>query len=523
MATTLKPDRRQPVERRAGGERRKQSDARRAIFEVCRSMLHLALVARNTGDDGAGDRVVVRSIRWRKEAASLNTDQGIAELMEAFRSLVSEERLTGAKVRIALGGEFCVTRVITGPTDDVRREFAELEERSLRYLTLGPGTKALAGSTQQLDARHQHALLAVANQRTLDHLMQIANTSSLQIESIEPSLIALSRAQAKLRDARQEACIIIQLDEEVAELGICHNGRLLLDYRPGGHTRAENVAAVVAQHLSRLQRYLERYHSYLDAPLRHVYLSGDAAAVARASQKFSELADFEVHILQPADLDMPWKHAAEVPGTELAAALGTAMSLYSESGERQGPNLIESALAMHREPMRPILTRSAIPFAAVLLVAAGLLLFQLKQWGETSSLQTQLDKLAPACVRATELRLNLASAEHKLAELEELQKQLPQKNWQQIFTNISQSMPDDVWLDRLAVRDGTSASLAGASYTDEGVYGFVGYLKQVPDVAEIALEGTGVGQSPTGPTTNFTLQLTLANTAGRSKKENRHD
>ncbi len=67
-----------------------------------------------------------------------------------------------------------------------------------------------------------------------------------------------------------------------------------------------------------------------------------------------------------------------------------------------------------------------------------------------------------------------------------------------------------------------SATLAGASYTDEGVYGFVGYLKGVPDTA-VALEGTGVGQSDTGPTTNFTLQLTLANLADHSEKEVRHD
>ena len=110
-----------------------------------------------------------------------------------------------------------------------------------------------------------------------------------------------------------------------------------------------------------------------------------------------------------------------------------------------------------------------------------------------------------------------------MTQLQALEKQLPQPNWQQIFSRISQSMPDDVWLDRLTVRDGSSASLAGASYTDDGVYDFVGYLKQVPDVAEIALEGTGVGQSDTGPTTNFTLQLTLANIAGRSEKESRHD
>ncbi len=511
MSTPTKSDRRQPTERRAGGERRKQSEGRCAIFEICRSMLHLALVARNSGNDSPADRVVTRSIRWRNEAASLNTEQGIKELTEAFRTLVAEERLSGAKVRIALGGEFCVTRVITGPTEDVRREFAELEERSLRYLTLGPGTKALAGNTQQLDARHQHALLAVANQRTLDHLMKIADVVGLAIESIEPSLIALSRAQAHLRSACQEACIIIQLDEDVAELGISHHGRLLLDYRPGGHTNAENVAGVVAQHLSRLQRYLERYHSYLDAPLRHVYLAGDTDAVERARTKFSENVNFEVHVLEPGDIDMPWKHAAETPGTDLAAALGTAMDLYSESSEKQGPNLIETALALHREPMKPILIRCAIPFAAVLVIAAGLFLFQMKQWHETTGLRVELENLSPACTRATELRLKLGAAENKLKVMQSLEKQLPQTNWQQIFARISQSMPEDVWLDRFTVRDGMSASLAGASYTDEGVYSFVSYLKQVPDIDEINLEGTGVGQSPggAGNTTNFTLQLKL--------------
>jgi type IV pilus assembly PilN-like protein len=523
MTTQTKSDRRQQNERRHGSERRKQSEGRYAIFEVCRSMLHLALVARNGSSDDAGDRVVTRSVRWRNEAASLLTEQGINELTEAFRTLVAEERLAGAKVRITLGGEFCVTRVITGPTEDVRREFAELEERSLRYLTLGPGTKALAGNTQQLDARHQHALLAVANQRTLDRLMQIAEAVGLQIESIEPSLIALSRAQAHLLNACQEACMIIQLDEDVAELGICHRGRLLLDYRPGGHTNAENVAGVVAKHLSRLQRYIERYHSYLDAPLRHVYLAGDIDAVARARTKFGELPNFEVHVLQPGDIDMPWNHAAEVPGTDLAATLGTAMVLYSESTEQQGPNLIESALAMHREPMRPILMRAMIPFAAVLLVAASLLVLQFNQWRETSNLQAELDELAPSCARATELRLNLGSAEGKIQQLQALKKQLPQPNWQQIFNHICHSMPEDVWLDRMTVRDGMTASLAGASYTDEGVYGFVTFLKQVPDIAEINLEGTGVGQSSTGATTSFTLQLTLANVAGRSEKETRHD
>lgn len=523
MADNSATDRRQQTERRHIVDRRRQGDGRFAIFEVCRSMLHLALVARNTNTNDGTDRVVTRSIRWRKEAASLNSEQGVLELTEAFKSLVAEERLAGAKVRVALNGEFCVTRVVTGSTEDVRREFADLEERSLRYLTLGPGAKALAGCNHQLDARHQHALLAVANQRTLDVLMRIADTLGLQIESIEPSLIALSRVQAQLREPCEEACLLIQLDEGVAELGICHAGRLLLDYRPGGHTNAEKVADVVSQHLSRLQRYIQRYHSYLQAPLRHVFLAGDPDAVARAQQKFSRLPSFQVHVLEPVDIDMPWTHAADPPRTNLSATLGTAMAVYSDSSKKHGPNLIETALAQLREPIRPILIRSLIPVAAVVLVAALLFFFQFRQARELAGLHAEIDELAPVCTHATELRLNLATAEVKLTQLRALDKQLPQLDWQQVFNRLCQSMPDDVWLDRVSFHDAATASLVGASYTDSSVYDYVGYLKQVPDISEIALEGTGAGQSASGPTTNFTLQLTLANPAGHSDKETHHD
>jgi hypothetical protein len=79
-------------------------------------------------------------------------------------------------------------------------------------------------------------------------------------------------------------------------------------------------------------------------------------------------------------------------------------------------------------------------------------------------------------------------------------------------------MPEDVWLDRLAIRDGHFATLGGASYNDVSVYDFLNNLKQVPDIAEIALEGTGVGQNETGPTTTFDLKATLADFAGGKGK-----
>jgi hypothetical protein len=173
--------------------------------------------------------------------------------------------------------------------------------------------------------------------------------------------------------------------------------------------------------------------------------------------------------------------------------------------------------------MRPILIRCAIPFAAVLLIAATLLGLHLKETHELAGIRAEMARLTPNAVRATELRLKMVAADAKTTQLKALQEKLPQPDWQRVLNHISQSMPDDVWLDRLSFHDSQSAALAGASYTDGGVYDFVGYLKQVPEISEIALEGTGVGQSPTGPTTSFNLQLTLANLAGPNGSEASHD
>jgi Tfp pilus assembly protein PilN len=336
-------------------------------------------------------------------------------------------------------------------------------------------------------------------------------------------LVALSRAQARLRGGCQDASLVIHLDDNRAELGICHRGRLLLDYRPGGHTDSTDVASIVAQHLTRVQRYLDRRHPYLKSPLRQVYLAGDPAAVVRALQQFARFKQFQVTVLDAADIDADWNVVSEPPGPELAAALGTALLDEGSDSHEQSPNLMERILAESRAPMRPILIRSLLPLAAVLLVAVGLFaLFQRERWA-TNALRAQLDVLAPMRTRARDLQLDLAASDIKLKQLTALERRLPKPNWGRLLTRIAQSMPDDVWLDGLTFLDAQTATVTGASYADGGVYDFVNYLKQVPDVAEIALQGTGVGRSITGPTTSFSLQLSLVPASGRSDQENRHD
>jgi hypothetical protein len=336
-------------------------------------------------------------------------------------------------------------------------------------------------------------------------------------------LIALARAQANLSDGFREACLIVQLDEAAAELGICHRGRLLLDYRPGGKTGTENVAAVVGQHLIRLQRYLNRNHGYLESPLRRVYLTGDPRSVEIARQRFASLGQLEVHVLEPRDLQVNWQHAGEAPGTESAGVLGTALTLRQDIESLPGPNMIEGTLAQMRTPLRPVLLRSLAPLAAVVLVSLAIWILHFVHLRQLAGLRSELNALQPVVAHMTELRLQLLSADAKLAQLARLEQKLEQRNWPSLLTRVSQCLPDDVWLERFVVRDGHLATLGGASFTDGGVYDLGGYLKNVPEIAEVALEGTGLSQSETGPTTTFDVKATLASFAAPLKKEDRDE
>ena len=148
---------------------RNSKTPRFASIEVGSSQLHVCVV--HTGADGT-PRCETTTKTWRREADSLRTEQGQSELTEALRRVSADLRLAGTSTWVALTGDYCVTRVISGTNEYVRREIAELEQRSCLYLSLGHGAKALAANFQPIDARHSHALLSVVNQNTIDVVAQ---------------------------------------------------------------------------------------------------------------------------------------------------------------------------------------------------------------------------------------------------------------------------------------------------------------------------------------------------------------
>jgi hypothetical protein len=243
-----------------------------ATIEIDASRLHACVITRH-GE--AVTKCQSRSLTWRHEATTLHSETGQAEIADALRRISGELKIAGVPTWMSLTGDLCVTRVVTGDDETVRRELAELEQRSTLYLSLGHGPKALAAGVRQIDARHRHALLSVVNQKTLAALVDAAGRAGLQLERIEPSLVSLCRLVGQMQFDAQAPVLVMSVGERGAELGISHRGVLLLDYRPAGtDNQPAQLAETITHHLARLQRYCQRYVRFAAGTLSNIYLSG---------------------------------------------------------------------------------------------------------------------------------------------------------------------------------------------------------------------------------------------------------
>lgn len=520
-------ERRQTSERRNKSQRRRRDRQRKGeqrVFAIELGADELRVAALHRAAASAGvDEVVAATYVWRKSAATLSSNEGRAELGAALRQAAIEMGMHGAEIRLVLSGELCIIRTIRGTMEEVRGELQQLEQRSRLYLSLGPGEKVLVSNTRSLDARHAVALAAVCNQATLDAIQAAGDAAGIEIAVIEPALTALNRAVSRLPDVPAEPYLLVQINRATMEIGVCHEGQLLVDYRPGGRSGLVDLPTLIETHLNRLSRHVGRHLRIAAPKLEQVFLCGDEAEVAAARKRFKLLPGSTVRLVRAEDVKATWQFRGNAAASATPAALGALLASYLPASEWDAPNLMQHLIDRKRDPLRPRLIRSALPLAATLLAALGLGLLSAHQQRGLDAMQAEADALAAVEGRANELRLQLGSARAKLAQLDTLATHLSQRIGGDLVTRLAQCMPGDVWLHRLEINDRERIRLEGASYLEAGVYDFVRLLEETPGMQEVALKRTNAASSTSGPTTNFELELTLGEFNASVKKVARHE
>lgn len=489
------------------GKGRSRSRLRGAL-EITGSRLHLAVLA------PGGDAVRTRSLEWRKDDLALTNQAGREALAAALTELAVQEKLRGARLRVVLNRQYCTTRVVTGAGERVRRELAQLHNRCSLYLGLGPGEKAIAECVQPLDARHEHALLAVANHRTLDAVLEAMAAAGIEATAIEPSMVALSRALGQAEDGGRPQ-LLLNITGEGIELGIAQAGRLLLDYRPGGGVTGDAVAEAVGKHLNRLERYCHRYASInpgASGPaLAEVRLFGPPDAVERARQGFERLGRIEAQGVDPAAIEPQWRFDSP-PSSEQCPVLGGCLIEAGRGPAVAAPDFLHRIQAERRQPLGPMLWRLALPAAAVLLMTVVLWGLNFWERSRCAELAAQAEALEPAKERAAVLRQECISADAKTKILRQIADGIRSQSWSDVVLAVNRSLPENVWLQRMEGGTG-NVKVAGMSFGDEGIYELVRWLTSVPGFSAVQLEGMQPQRLPSGLATRFDVRFDLAGQA----------
>lgn len=488
-------------------KKQKKKNSNQVAIEIARD--DVALVVIEQRPDGTR-HVRGRRLAWRKEAKDINDTGGADELAAAIGTLVSEEKLSGMSVHVALNSDYCVTRVAAGEREKVLDELRVLHGRSNQYLMLGPGEKAIARSLHPIDAKQSQGWLTVTNRDTLDIIVDTLMQASLQVDLIEHAMVSMCRATACMPGADASPAIIVELNEGGVEVGVVHNGRLLFDYRPGGLNSKTQVAQIIQRHHERIQRYCNRHFPFAEGRISQVFICGSEADVAEVRTQLAEVSDLQAIRLAPDAFlaDCEFGDAAADEGhfvAPLGAALLDHADLEPSADVRGIANLVDFVRSVRREPLIPGLTKLAWPIAVALLLAIGLYAGAFLENRATAGIQRDQEKLDDKMKQVSSMRSATQVATTKILHLKKIDAGVLNPGWHKLLSLIGRSMPEPVWLDGIRVEQDGAMTISGPSRTQDAIFDFVRYLQKIPVLDDVNLES----QVPTnvdGPAIRFDIK-----------------
>lgn len=498
---------------------RKSTAGRIAVLELSREHLSLSVLER-----APGDAISLRSHRvaWDHESNGAFASVGQADLTARLRTMVGEEKLAGTPLHLVLSGDFCVTRNVAGTREQVERELRDLRERCSLYISLGQGPKAFAECVRNIDSRRSQGSMTVTNQELLAAITNAAAEVGFKVKSIEHSLVALSRAVGQAGLDAELPVIIVELNHRGIDLGISYQGRLLLDYRPGGLSRTpgeqRQLAAIILKHLGRIRRYCHRYFQYSGGKLSQVVLCGQEEEIDVLRQHFAETTDLETSVLLPRQVCPGWAIPAEqADDSTLLPTLGSLLHAIRASKEDETPNLLTPLLLSQREPIGPALVKQGWPLAAALALSLLAYLAGLYERTQAGRLAAPVQQARQDAEVLASQQIELASVEARMRNLTHLGRSLSPPAWDIFLTDVSGCLPQGTWLESLKIDRTGTVYLFGPSFNEYGVYELVEQLKRLPSLGEVVLEGTRPARLDSGPATLFDVKCSYSGEARQTE------
>ncbi|MFG0289819.1 MAG: hypothetical protein ACF8CQ_16685 [Rhodopirellula sp. JB044] len=417
---------------------------------------------------------------------------GWQRLRDAIDTLATRHKIGGESVAVSLTGDFCVTRISTGNVDDVEDELGALAGRIPRYLQLGPGGKLIGQIRETLSPGIDHALTAVGNLTRLNALYEAFVSCHLDVAWIEPSLVSMARMVGMLGIDDEKPILIADSFGQSWEVGITHQGRLLLDYRPAAAHDAQAFAIAVDQHLARLRRFCQRHRGMTQSELSDLYVGGPPDKVDQVLAHFGQKTklDAKEFHLPSSCVNMNVPVEIESDGV---AAFASVLPLIQPTVMQSPPDLLQTIRRDRGQSkaIRAVLALWPLAVAAVLLLATSLWVGSLRREAEQKHRQRQFveDQMRATRARMASLQLDRSWVQH----LVQIQKKTESPPLVDLTRQITQCLPPQAALTAVRYDAEHNIMLTGRTSNEAEIYEIVGYLRRIPGIEQVALLATTSG------------------------------
>ena len=463
-------------------------------------------VAIATPLDAARYRIEIDHVKCPTETGWL---RGVGE--DAFRGaidkLVERHDMRRGHVAVSLDGDFCVSRIALGNAAHVDHEIRTLASRVPRYLQLGPGRKAMGHVRSRVDNDSDHALTSVVNRSLISAVYDAFRKCEVELAYAEPSLVSLARLVGKSDIYPNKPILIADGTGMRWDVGIVHEGRLILDYRPAAATSEEEFHTALDGHISRLHRFCHRHLGIHVGQLDRMVICGAKEKVDRTVALFANSEAIKAEPFLVPSIDSLYELSDHHHESQFVPAVASVLPLMMEINEKQIPDLLSE---VRREPDRSFVARflvtawPAIAATIILLIGYGMLVHQRNTIAQMQTVDTE----AKATVIATNTRVNQLSQSRQLLNyFGTIRSDCREPDWNLQLERIGQSLPDEARLNEFRIEEGRSIRIEGSVAQQQTVYEVLEQLHDMPLVAEAALLGTS--PETNSNSTRFVIRLTM--------------
>ncbi len=415
-------------------------------------------------------------------------------LVEAMETLADRHQMRRRAIAVSLDGDYCVTRVTIGTHEEVNSELAMLANRVPRYLQLGPGEKVTGVARRKIEATVDYAVTGVVNRALIQLIYDAMRSVDIEVSWVEPSLVGIARLVGQPNLWGDRPIMIADGTGKQWDVGIACAGRLLLDYRPANANSEEGLREALDGHISRLRRFCHRHLRGVSGELEELLICGDGDKPARALQTIGDSLELRPCVLGVPELSAIYTMIDEELHPNCVPAVAAVFPLLIKVGIEEIPDMLVQVRRAPDQSWPRQMIRQCWPVIAaslVLIISYGLVSKERhRHTGSDRGRQMLESEIVASNVKFA----SLARRREWLNHFRNIEKQTSEPDWNQMLSEITQSLPDSAKLNEFRVESNGQVAIDGMVIDETLVYEIVNTLRRLPEVTQVALKGTAPDQ-----------------------------